>query len=99
MAFTPMADRVLIDQAEQESTTSSGFIIPQAVQEVANRGTVIAVGPGRTTKDGTVIPVAVQVGDRVMFESGAQIPVKIDGVQLLILKEEHLIAVLPQEST
>jgi len=89
-----MADRVLVQQAESETKTSSGFIIPDASVEKANKGTVLAVGPGKTTKDGVVIPVPVNINDQVMFAPGHGIKVKVDGQEFLVLKEEELIAVI-----
>jgi chaperonin GroES len=94
MNFKPMADRVLIRRLDPETKTASGIFIPDSSVEKANRGTVVAVGPGRNTKDGRVIPVAdVNVGDVIMFE-GNGINVKVDGEQLVVLKEEEIIAIV-----
>jgi len=94
MNFKPMADRVLVKQAEAETKTASGFFIPDASVEKANKGTVLAVGPGKTTKDGVVIPVPVNIDDQVMFAPGHGIKVKVDGQECLVLKEDELIAVV-----
>jgi len=94
MNFKPMADRVLVRQAASETTTASGFIIPDAMIERANRGTILAVGPGTTTKNGQVIPMPLAVDDQVMFSPGAGIRVKIEGEEMLVLKEEELIAIV-----
>lgn len=94
MNFKPMADRILIRRAEAETKTASGFFIPDTSVEKANRGTVVAVGPGKSTKDGLVIPIAdVKVGDVIMFE-GNGINIKVDGEQLVVLKEEEIIAIV-----
>ena len=94
MNFKPMADRVLVQQSEAETKTASGFIIPDAVVEKANTGTVLAVGPGKTTKDGQVIAMPVEINNQVMFAPGAGIKVKVDGKEMLVLKEEELIAIV-----
>ena len=94
MNFKPMSDRVLVKRADAENKTASGFIIPDASVEKANRGTVVAMGPGRSLKDGRVVPIAdVGIGDVVMFE-GNGISVKVDGEQLVVLKEEEIIAIV-----
>lgn len=89
-----MADRVLVRQAEPETKTSSGFFIPDSSVEKANTGTVLAVGPGKITKDGQTIAMPVEVNNRVMFAPGAGIKVKVDGEEMLVLKEEELIAIV-----
>lgn len=94
MNFKPMFDRVLVKQADPENKTASGFIIPDASVEKANTGVVLAVGPGKTTKDGALIPVTVEVDNRVMFAPGAGIKVKVDGNEMLVLKEDDIIAVV-----
>ena len=94
MNFKPMGDRVLVEAAPVETKTKSGFFIPDTLAEKTNTGTVLAVGPGKTTKDGVVIPVSVNVDDRVMYIPGSGIPVKVDGENFLVLKEEELIAVV-----
>ena len=94
MNFKPMADRVLVQQDASETKTASGFIIPDASVEKANKGTVVAVGPGKTTKDGQIIAIPVEVNNRVMFAPGAGIKVKVNGKEMLVLKEEELIAVV-----
>jgi chaperonin GroES len=94
MNFKPMADRVLVQQAESQTKTTSGFIIPDSSVEKANTGTVLAVGPGKTTKDGQIISVPVEVNNRVMFAPGSGIKVKVDGKDMLVLKEDELIAVI-----
>jgi chaperonin GroES len=94
MNFTPMADRLLVRRAEAETKTASGFFIPEVMVEKANRGTVLAIGPGRSLKDGRVIPVEdVKVGDTVMFE-GNGINVKVNGEPLVVLKEQEIIAIV-----
>ena len=94
MNFRPILDRLLIRRLESETRTRSGFIIPDASVEKANKGTVIAMGPGKPLKDGTVVPIAnINVGDVVMFE-GNGINVKVDGEALVVLREEDIIAIV-----
>ena len=94
MEFKPMHDRVLVKQDDSETKTASGFIIPDSSVEKANKGTVIAVGPGKSTKDGAVIPVAVTIDEKVMFAPGTGIKVKVNGEEMLVLKEEEIIAIV-----
>lgn len=94
MNFKPMADRVLVRQSESETKTTSGFFIPDSSVEKANTGTILAVGPGKTTKDGVVVPIPVEVNNKVMFAPGAGIPVRVEGEDYIVLKEEELIAVV-----
>jgi len=96
MDFKPMFDRVLIDQDTPETVTKSGFIIPDMSVEKANTGRIMAVGPGRTTKDGVLIPVTVQVDDRIMFMPGAGVKVKVNGTDMIVLKEEDIIALVEE---
>jgi chaperonin GroES len=97
MNFKPMFDRVLVKQDPAETTTRSGFIIPDSTAEKTNTGTVVAVGPGKATKDGALIPLTVQPADKIMYTPGNGIRVKVEGVELLVLKEEEIIAVIDAE--
>lgn len=95
MNFKPMLDNVLVRRNEPETKTSSGFFIPDAVVGKPNTGTVLAVGPGKANKSGVVIPVAgIEVDNVVMFSQGAGIPVKVDGEDYLVLKEEEIFAIV-----
>lgn len=94
MNSKPLFDRVVIQVDPVEEKTSAGFFIPAASTEKANTGTVVAVGPGKANKDGTVIPITVQVNDRVMFPVTGGIKVKIEGQELLVINESEIIAVL-----
>lgn len=94
MTFRPTADRVLVKLAAAETTTASGFIIPDALVEKPHTGTVVAHGPGRTTPSGTLVPIAVTTGDEIMFEQGSGVPVKVNGEELLVVKEDSIIALV-----
>ena len=95
MDFKPMGDRLLVRRAEAETKTVSGFFIPETATEQANKGTVLVMGTGRSTKEGLLIPIAdIAVDDVIMFAPGAGIPVKVNGEDLLVLKEEEIIAIV-----
>lgn len=95
MNFKPMLDNVLVRLNEAETKTASGFIIPDASVEKPNTGTVLAVGPGKANKAGVVIPIAgIEVNNVVMFSQGAGIPVKVDGNDYVVLKEEEIFAIV-----
>ena len=94
MNSKPLFDRVVIQVDAAEEKTSAGFFIPAAATEKANTGLVVAVGPGRANKDGGIVPMTVQVNDRVMFPVNAGIKVKIEGQELLVINEPEIIAVM-----
>jgi chaperonin GroES len=95
MNFRPMLDRILVDQDPAETTTASGFILHHEAAEAVNRGTVLAVGPGKPTKNNdAVIPVGISVGERVLYAPGSGLKVRVEGVDYLVLKEEEVIAIV-----
>jgi chaperonin GroES len=94
MQLNPLHDRVVIKRLNADTKTASGLIIPDAVAEKPDQGTVVAVGPGRRTVDGTVIPMTVQVNDRVLFGKQAGQAVKIKGEEVLILTEEEIYGII-----
>ena len=94
MTLKPLSDRVVIRRVDSEAVTKGGLIIPDAAAEKADQGTVLAVGPGKRNKDGVVDPLDVAVNDRVLFGKFAGQTVKVDGEELLILKEEDILAVI-----
>src|SRR5229473_3069389 len=87
MKFRPLHDRVLIRRVEQEAKTTGGIIIPDTAQEKPMEGDVIAVGPGARGEDGKVHPLDVKAGDRVLFGKWSGTEIKIDGEDLMIMKE------------
>ena len=87
--ITPLADRVLIQQAEAETTTASGIIIPDTAQEKPQKGTVIAVGKG--TKDN---PMTVKVGDKILYGKYAGTELKYNGSDYMIMKESDILAII-----
>jgi len=94
MEFKPLNDRILVERVEEPTTTSSGIIIPETAKEKPLRGSVLAVGPGRTSDDGTVTPLAVSVGDTIVFGKYAGTELKIDGVERTILREDDVLGVM-----
>ena len=94
MNFRPLHDRVLIRRIEEEEKTPGGIIIPDTAKEKPMQGEVLAVGPGARGEDGKLIPLDVKVGDRVVFGKWSGTEVKIDGEELLIMKESDIMGVL-----
>jgi chaperonin GroES len=94
MKFRPLHDRVVIQRIDAEGKTAGGIIIPDTAQEKPQEGKVIAVGPGGRDESGKLIPIDVKAGDRVLFGKWSGTEVKIDGVELLIMKESDIMGVL-----
>ena len=94
MKFRPLGDRVLVKRVEEETTTKGGIIIPDTAKEKPQEGEVLAVGPGGRDEDGDYIKMDVQVGDRILFGKWSGTEVKIDGDDLIIMKESDILGVL-----
>ena len=94
MKFRPLHDRVVVRRIDAEEKTAGGIIIPDTAKEKPQQGEVIAVGPGARDESGKVQPLDVQVGDRVLFGKWSGTEVKIDGEDLLIMKESDIMGVL-----
>ena len=94
MKFRPLHDRVVVKRIDAEEKTKGGIIIPDTAKEKPLEGKIIAVGNGRTLENGTVRPLAVKNGDRVLFGKYAGTEVKIDGEEHLLLREEDIVAVI-----
>ena len=94
MAFRPLGDRVVIRRVEEEAKTKGGIIIPDNAKEKPQEGEVISVGPGARDEDGKRIPIDVAAGDRILFGKWSGSEVKIDGEELLIMKEADILGVL-----
>ncbi len=93
MAFRPLHDRVVVKRLEQEEKTAGGIIIPDSVKEKPQQGEVVSVGPGARGEDGKLVALDVKPGDRVLFGKWSGTEVKIDGEDLLIVKESDIIGV------
>jgi chaperonin GroES len=96
MKFRPLHDRVVIRRVEEEQKTKGGLIIPDTAKEKPMQGEVLAVGPGTRNDKGDLAPMSVQVGDRVLFGKWSGTEVKLDGDELLIMKESDLMGVLEE---
>ena len=94
MAFRPLHDRVVVKRLEGEEKTKGGIIIPDTVKEKPQEGKIIAVGPGGRDETGKLIPLDVKAGDRILFGKWSGTEVKIDGDDLLIMKESYILGVV-----
>ena len=94
MAFRPLGDRVVVRRVEEEAKSKGGIIIPDTVKEKPQEGEVIAAGPGARDEDGKRIPMDVKPGDRILFGKWSGSEVKIDGEELLIMKESDILGIL-----
>ena len=94
MKFKPLHDRVVIRRLEGEEKTKAGIIIPDTAKEKPQEGEVVAVGPGAHDEAGKLIPIDLKAGDRVLFGKWSGTEVKIDGEELLIMKESDVMGVL-----
>ena len=96
MSLRPLHDRVIVKRLDQETKTSSGIVIPESATEKPVQGEVIAVGPGKRDNDGKRIEPDLKVGERVLFGKYSGQQVKVDGTDLLVLREEDIVAVIHQ---
>jgi chaperonin GroES len=96
MNFRPLHDRVLVKRIEAEEKSAGGIIIPDTAKEKPSQGEVIAVGPGGRDESGKLIPIDLSVGDRVLFGKWSGTEVKIDGEELIIMKESDIMGVLDE---
>ena len=94
MKFRPLHDRIVVKRIEAEEKTAGGIIIPDAVKEKTSQGEVVAVGPGGRDEAGKLIPIDIRAGDRVLFGKWSGTEVKIDGEDLLIMKESDIFGVI-----
>ena len=94
MSFRPLHDRVLVRRIDADEKTAGGIIIPDTAKEKPQRGEVIAVGAGSRTEDGKLVPLDVKAGDEVLFGKWSGTEVKIDGEDLLIMKESDILGIV-----
>jgi chaperonin GroES len=94
MALRPLHDRVIIKRLEEEKMSAGGIVIPDTAAEKPIRGEVIAAGNGKILEDGKVRPIAVKKGDKVLFGKYSGTEVKVDGQELLVMREEDILAVI-----
>ncbi|WP_412480872.1 co-chaperone GroES [Azonexus sp. IMCC34839] len=98
MFIRPLYDRIIVKRVEQQRTTASGIVIPDSAAEKPEQGEVIAVGSGRLLQDGSVRPLQVKTGERVLFGKYAGQTVKIDGEEYLVMREEDVLGVIETTS-
>lgn len=95
MNIKPLADHILIEPIKEEEKTKSGIFLPEtAEKEKSEEGIIIAIGPGKKTDDGKIIPLSVKPGDKVLFTKYGPSEIKVDGKEYLIAKEEDILAVI-----
>jgi chaperonin GroES len=94
MALTPLHDRVLVEPNAPEETTAGGIIIPDTAKEKPQEGTIVAVGGGKITEDGKVLPLNVKVGDKVLFSKYGGTDISVDGKEMLIMRESDIYAII-----
>ena len=99
MKFRPLQDRVLIRRVEEEEKTAGGIIIPDTAKEKPMEGEVVAAGPGARAEDGAIRPLDVKAGDRVLFGKWSGTEIKIDGEDLMIMKESDLLGIIDAKSS
>ena len=94
MSFRPLGDRVVVRRVEEEAKTKGGIIIPDTAKEKPQEGEVIAVGPGARDEDGKRVEMDVKAGDRILFGKWSGTEVKVDGDDLIIMKESDILGVV-----
>ena len=94
MKLRPLHDRVIIKRLEEERKTASGIVIPDTAAEKPDQGEVLAVGPGKKNEDGKIVPVDLKVGDKVLFGKYSGTTVRVEGDELLVMREEDIMAVV-----
>jgi chaperonin GroES len=94
MKFRPLHDRVVVRRVEQEEKTAGGIIIPDTAKEKPQEGEVVAAGPGARDEAGKLVPLDVKVGDRILFGKWSGTEVKLDGEELLIMKESDIMGIV-----
>lgn len=94
LKIRPLHDRVIIKRLDEEEKTAGGIIIPDSAKEKPQQGEVLAVGKGVVTQEGTILPMDVKVGDRVLFPKWGADEIKMDGEEFLVMEESKIIAVV-----
>ena len=94
MKLRPLQDRIIVKRVEEETMTAGGIFIPETAKEKPQKGEIVAVGNGKKTEDGKVIPIDVKVGDKVLFGKYAGTEIKIEGEEYLIMREDDILGVM-----
>jgi chaperonin GroES len=98
MQIRPLYDRIIVKRVEQQKQTASGIVIPDTAAEKPEQGEVTAVGSGRLMQDGTVRPLQVKTGDRVLFGKYAGQTVKLEGEEYLVMREEDVLGIIESDA-
>ena len=96
MKVRPLHDRILVERIDEEEKTPAGIIIPDTAKEKPSQGKVVAVGNGKKTEDGKVIPLDVKVGDKILFGKYAGTEIKIEGKEYLMMREDEVFAIVEE---
>jgi chaperonin GroES len=99
MKFRPLHDRVLLKRIEEQETVRGGIIIPDTAKEKPQEGEIVAAGTGKRLENGTVTPLEVKEGDRVLFGKYSGTEIKLDGTEYLILREDEILGVVTEVTT
>jgi len=94
MNIRPLHDRIIVERLEEETMTAGGIIIPDSAKEKPQEGKIVAVGKGKITEDGKVLPLDVKVGDKVLFGKYAGTEVKVDGKEYMMMREDDILGVV-----
>jgi len=94
MDIRPLHDRIIVERLEEETKTAGGIIIPDTAKEKPQQGRVIAVGKGKKTEDGKLLPLDVKVGDKILFGKYAGTEIKLDGKEFLMMREDDVLGVI-----
>ena len=94
MDIRPLHDRIIVERLEEETKTAGGIIIPDTAKEKPQQGKVIAVGKGKKTEDGKLLPLDVKVGDKILFGKYAGTEIKIEGKEFLMMREDDVLGVI-----
>jgi chaperonin GroES len=98
MHIRPLHDRIIVKRVDAQRTTASGIVIPDTAAEKPEQGEVLAVGPGKRGDDGQALPMDVKVGDRILFGKYAGQTVKVEGEELLVMREDDVMAVIEMDA-
>lgn len=94
MKIRPLQDRVMVKRLEEETKTAGGIIIPDTAKEKPQKGEIVAAGPGKKNEDGKVQPLDIKAGDKVLFSKYAGTEIKVEGEELLIMREDDIMGVI-----
>ena len=94
MKIRPLQDRVIVKRLDEEQKTAGGIIIPDTAKEKPQKGEIIAAGPGKKTEDGKLLPLDVKAGDKVLFAKYAGTEIKVEGEELLMMREDDIMGVI-----